>query len=122
MDDLFFTAPPNSSATVPDIPEATVTTVQESGSLYFTVDSERGVYRSASNITSKACHMQVTCPHGDVISMLRFLITFPHIKGKYFGNSCQTVCNHTLEVVAEVVDVVVDVWANMEWSHVCLRL
>ena len=61
MDDLFFTAPPNSSATIPDIPEATVTTVQESGSFYFTVDSERGVYRSASNITSKTCHMHVTC-------------------------------------------------------------
>ena len=51
VDDLFFTGP------IPDIPEATLKPIQENGSLYFTVDSERGVYRSASNITSKTCHI-----------------------------------------------------------------
>lgn len=75
VDDLFFTAPPLSSATIPDIPEATLTKVQESGSFYFTADSERGVYRSGSiRGTYVRMYMYVTCmstwPYGDLISML----------------------------------------------------
>ena len=85
-EDLFFLSPPP-SVTVPDIPALNVTRVEENGDLFYTVEGERGVYRSAP-ITSACVYLSV-CLSVCLSEPFTGLMSPPNTTCALHVNSCQ---------------------------------